>query len=349
MNLHDLVRRGDRMVQAPAGVEAIEPKLPGGTQRAVRIDAGATLRLRDAHEATCLRTFPAMPGWRVHMDGSHFTVWLESPGSPRRRLHAVEGACARHEVMLDWPVPVPPTFDLVLETELQPAMIAVGPLFNARTRLLPVLRGRGVEVGPGARPSVLPEPERTVSYVEKMPLDDWARTYAKHELDEASARQWNHYVVDSAHRLDRFEAGSLDFIFSSHVFEHLVQPLQVLRNWWSRLAPGGVIAGVVPDARYTFDLRQPLTTVAEFLAPPDDLEDAWTPSEAMYARWCRHTAPDTTPASLRARDYSIHVSYFSPDSFRTMLDLFGMDDPPAALYMDSVTNGKDFGFLIAKP
>jgi hypothetical protein len=50
------------------------------------------------------------------------------------------------------------------------------------------------------------------------------------------------------------------------VLEQLINPIQVIENWAQKLRPGGVIAGVVPDLRYTFDLRQPPSTVANWLS-----------------------------------------------------------------------------------
>lgn len=373
MNLYDLVRRGDRMVDMPSkGIEAIEPKLPGGTQRAIRMAPGSTLRLRAADEATCLRSFPSFPGWHSHAAaGSTLSVWAEGADGTRHLLYT-DRSTGRQEVRLDWPVPVPSQFDLCLAAEGE-CIVSIGPLFNAKAKLLPMLRGHGVEVGPGANPSVFADEGRSVRYVERMPMEQWAKTYAKRPLDAPAAGHWSHYVVDSAHRLAGFEDGSIDFVFSSHVLEHLVNPLQVLRNWWTKLAPGGVIAGVVPDARFTFDLRQPLTTRADLLAqvgPPSDdtagtslsgafgrlarrlsrkpVRDPFETTDAMYERWCRYTSPENTPASLRQREYSIHVNYFSPESFRLLLDMFAAEASPAGLFIESVANGKDFGFLVAK-
>jgi len=53
--------------------------------------------------------------------------------------------------------------------------------------------------------------------------------------------------------------------------------------------------------------------------------------------------------SLRDRGYSIHVNYYSAGSFRHLLQLFGENHPLDGIFMESATNGKDFGFLIAKP
>lgn len=334
------------MLAVDAGsVDAAMEKFPGGRQRVVHLRDGAELVMRDAHEATALHSFPASPGWTVSLkEESSLGIWLERDGF--RHLLYASGSSPVEEVRLTWPAPVPLKFDLRLVTAGD-VVISVGPVFNPRLRLLPLLAGRGVEVGPGANPAVLPEGNRDVSYVERMPMEQWAATYAKKELAAQVAGQWDRYVVDSAHRLDRFADRSLDFVFSSHVIEHLANPLGVFHNWWAKLRSGGIIAGVIPDARHTFDLRQPLTTTEELLA--QRAADAYEPTEAMYMRWCRYTSPENTPESLRKREYSIHVNYFSPITFRTLIDLFGFQHELAGMFIESTRNGKDFGFLVTKP
>lgn len=378
MNLYDLVLRRDRMVDAGPEVRARALKERSGTLRAVHLPDGVPLRLIGAHAATALRSLPSLPHWRVHADaGSRVEIWLESGArrhtlfnveperpiprpataprrwwAPIRRQGPAEPALAPTprvlEVTLAWPLPVPPTFDLHMAVYNGSADISVGPLLDARARLLPLLRGRGVEVGPGLNPAVHADDQRSVTYVEKLTPGQWAANYAKQALDPAAQTLWNNYVIDSAQRLDSFADGSLDFIFSSHVLEHLVDPLGVLERWWGKLAPGGVIAGVVPDARFSFDLRQPLTSLDGLL---DQRAAALqSPTAAMYEQWCRHTAIGSTPDSLRARDYAIHVSYFSPDVFAAMLQaVAGIVGTHAGVFIEAVCNGKDFGFAVVKP
>lgn len=390
MNLYDIVKRGDRMLDVQVGsMNACVLKLTGGTQRAVRLSPETCIRLRNAHEATCLQATPADPGWTMHAQGmGDVKVWLEANDqepvllantaphavpvndaapqaiqSPRswparlaRRLIGrtrVQAASLppvgrKAPLKLSWPVRMPVVYDLILESTDDDVAIAVGPLHDARRGVLSELRGNGIEVGPGANPAVFENETRTVRYVEKMPATEWARLYPKEALDPAITARWSHYIIASAETLDGIAPASQDFIYSSHVLEHLVNPLQVLQNWWQCLAPGGGIVGVVPDARYSFDLRQPLTTLDELQAQLR--EGAHERSDAMYQRWCRHTSPDADIASLRARDYAIHVNYFSPESFCVMLQAFArIVDAPGGAYIEQFQNGKDFAFAVFKP
>ena len=59
--------------------------------------------------------------------------------------------------------------------------------------------------------------------------------------------------------------GTLDYLCSSHVLEHLPDPLAALHEWHRVLRPGGWLYLVVPDQRYTFDHPRPTTTSAHLL------------------------------------------------------------------------------------
>ncbi len=79
-----------------------------------------------------------------------------------------------------------------------------------------LLRGEGLDVGCGDDP-VLPHVER---------------------FDKADG---------DANRLSAYVHKSYDFIFASHVLEHLSDPLAALRDWLGLLKPGGHLIVVVPD------------------------------------------------------------------------------------------------------
>jgi predicted SAM-dependent methyltransferase len=49
----------------------------------------------------------------------------------------------------------------------------------------------------------------------------------------------------------------MDFLVSVHSLEHFRHPLLVVPEWIRALRPGGRLAIVVPDYRYTFSCRDP--------------------------------------------------------------------------------------------
>jgi len=57
-----------------------------------------------------------------------------------------------------------------------------------------------------------------------------------------------------------FRSNSLDYVASSHVLEHVANPVAALLEWHRVLADGGLIYMVVPDRRRTFDHNRNLSS-----------------------------------------------------------------------------------------
>lgn len=354
MNLFDLVNRKDRSVQWIDGLgEARALKWPGGTQRGVEFQPGARLRIVGAHEFTSLRVRPQSPGWQwaVAQGRGTLIASIETAAGASAEIAALEARAGESPklVNVSWPTgrAFVGAFDLEIAAPSGGAL-AVGPQISMRASVLPLARGVGVEVGPGIAPSVLPAPGIEVTYVEACPLEEWPARYAKSGTPGAlpPAELAARYVVGSAVSLDAFADAELDFVFSNHVFEHLANPILVLKNWLRVLKPGGVIAGVTPDPRYTFDCRQPIMTLSEAL------KEAELPgheiTRAKYERWVRWTSPGSTPESLIQRDYSIHVNFFTPDTFADVVDHLKESGDIADATIIAAPNQKDFAFALWK-
>jgi len=122
------------------------------------------------------------------------------------------------------------------------------------------LRGDGIELGPLHEP--YPQlPDGRVTYVDKFDYEELCRTNPDVPV-EAIVRPT---ILADAHDLAPIKDGSISFIIASHVFEHLHNPLRALHTWRRSLVDGGVVLLVVPDARRTFDLGRPLTTLDHLL------------------------------------------------------------------------------------
>jgi len=91
------------------------------------------------------------------------------------------------------------------------------------------------------------------------------------------------YVGDASRLLDLVRGqgftGQVDWIVSCHNFEHLPDPIRFLRDCEALLAPGGVLAMIVPDKRACFDRFQPVATAAGMIeaaeAIPTPASEAW--------------------------------------------------------------------------
>ena len=357
MNLFDLINRKDASVETMSGtVSAERVSTPTGQQRAVLMTPGASLRICNAHELTSLALLPADLGWALFVEPGSVAVLdvrIELPGRNAVdvpfKLSNRSGSM--QQIRFDWPgeMTLADEFHLRLSASGgAPLRIVVGPLIEMRAKILPLARGKGIEVGPGLNPMVLPGPEVDVSYIEAMDSDEWLTHYAKTSgkpmpvPKEILAR----YVKASAVTLEGHAPDSLDFIFSNHVFEHLQNPIQVLTNWLSALKPGGLVLAVIPDPRYTFDARQPLTTLHDALR--EEAAGGYEIPFEKYERWCRYTEPRRTPASLIESNYSIHVNFFTPQGLQLLAELLKARGVIDHVYVTTATNHKDCAFLLRK-
>ena len=351
MNLYDIVKRRDRCLRVETGaVVAVHGKVPT-SYLGVSLAPGTRLLLRDAHEYAALRRFPRLPHWTVHVPaggGDHISIRLRSRDGREHGLFAASTAAGTEvPVILDWPawVGFVGGFDLLVENASEvPVIIATTWTFNPRLGLKPLIGGVGLEVGPGTNPFVTNDAGVQVSYIEAAPIDHWADNYGKSTDMEPFRKLWAQYRVDDAQILGSVPDGSVDFIFSSHVFEHLMNPIGVLENWRRKLKPGGYVLAVVPDLRFCFDLRQYPSGQSDWATEYRDRE--WQPSRAKYEAWCRYTTPETTPESLIERKYSIHCHYYTSETVLDLLDTVVGSGWYDGVFINAAPNNKDFGFAL---
>jgi SAM-dependent methyltransferase len=131
---------------------------------------------------------------------------------------------------------------------------------------------RGVEIGPYFAPMV-PKSEGWNILVldvfdgttlrERAPADPNVPANEICRIEEVD-------LVGSATRIGelvaaRGEAGQIDFILSSHNFEHLPNPIAFLRACSEVLRPGGILSMAIPDKRTSFDYFRPISTLGAML------------------------------------------------------------------------------------
>ncbi len=310
MNLHDIVKRKDKIMVVEAG--SVEPAQRSGAEGylGARVGPQTLVRFVDVRRYTALK-LGAPLGWRV-----------------------IEG---------DADIQVGPE-EIVVRSD-GGAVIRSGGPWKPRSWILPYAVGEGLEVGPGQNPQVKPSAKTRVRYLEDVGKDEWLARYhlqASPEIDTL----WENYVVGDAQTLDSVNETSLDFIYSSHVFEHLMNPLGVLSSWSTRLKREGSVLAVVPDCRYCFDLRQEPSTLDEI--EREFAESKWSPGRDKYEKWCAGTAVGTDPESLIRRHYPIHLHYYTPSVFGQLagkaveLGLF------THFAMWAEPNAKDFAIRLVK-
>ena len=99
-------------------------------------------------------------------------------------------------------------------------------------------------------------------------------------------------------------AGKIDYIISSHNFEHLPNPIRFLQGCDRALKPGGLLSMAVPDRRTCFDYFRPHTTLSAWLEAyfTGRQRPSFTQIFEQNALDCRYY-----------RDGAILLSFFLPD------------------------------------
>jgi len=179
------------------------------------------------------------------------------------------------------------------------------------------LSGEGLEIGPLHQPLPLPSAARA-RYVDRMAADRLREEYpelAGWDLTPVD-------VIDDGERLATVAAESQDFIVANHFLEHCENPIGTIRNHLSKLRPGGVLFYAVPDKRYTFDFRRPVTPLEHIVA--DHREGPERSRREHYDEWSslvvgeEGEAPEDADARARrleAEAYSIHMHVWTQSEF----------------------------------
>ncbi|UCG17325.1 MAG: methyltransferase domain-containing protein [Phycisphaerales bacterium] len=201
-----------------------------------------------------------------------------------------------------------------------------------------VIGGHGLEIG---------GPSRIFSRSGEIPLYDFAakidglnfstETVWASELGEDSPFSYRGKVlgrqyVREASRFPDIDSAAFDFVLSSHVVEHLANPLRGLREWGRVLRDEGVLILAVPHKDATFDHLRPLTKIEhiledfrndvgeddpthipEVLALHDFARDFWATDREEFARRCADNV----------RNRCVHHHVFDTDLAVRLVDQAG--------------------------
>jgi len=241
--------------------------------------------------------------------------------------------------------PVP--LDLIVrqaEGSINPAFIAVHYPLDRRP-LVNLCRGKGVELGPGPRPQIFPGEGVDVSYVEQTHPDDWGRLYGGSSEVNFDPALSDRYVVGNANDVPA-EARSLDFIFSSHVFEHLANPLGHLEHWSGLLKSGGKIVAVIPDYIGSKDFLMEPTSIAELES--EYASNNFDVTDAHYEAYGRARGDAKFGEELRRKSLSIHVHFYTHDNTAAICEWAVRNLGYSSFSIIHADNHKDFYLVLNK-
>jgi SAM-dependent methyltransferase len=190
------------------------------------------------------------------------------------------------------------------------------------------LAGHGLEIGALHLP--LQTPSRAhVRYVDRMSVEDLRAEYA--ELAEWDLTPVD--VIDNGELLATIPEASQDFIVANHFLEHCEDPIRTIETHLGKLKPGGVLFYAVPDKRFTFDHRRPLTPLDHMVA--DHEHGAERSRTEHYEEWTRLVVDGEAPAGaegaafeewaaqraleLEEDAYSIHMHVWTQAEFLKLI------------------------------
>ncbi len=142
-------------------------------------------------------------------------------------------------------------------------------------RMYDFAKGHGLEIGPLDRPMVRGD-DVDVSYVDVVSRDALQEHYAEgHGVNVDNIPEIDYWLIQPDGRTlsiaEATGAGApYDWIVASHVIEHVPDVIGWLTDLAEIAVDDGVLALIVPDQRYTFDVHRPLTTVGQMLQANQD-------------------------------------------------------------------------------
>ena len=368
MNLFELIRKKQKSVLVEAWDPDARSWKPHPAPESLLLSLPLPSGLRDATHEGVIRGLAVISGVRITVRGAarHFP----KHASGDSHFHAFHRTPEQAVVKLSWrskgqpehsrtialqprlatlPVPASPYPDASLVIEVPPqrgvkVFLGIHKALDRRVLYRECI-GRGVEIGPGPKPQILQDERTTVRYVEQATPEDWHRLYGGDSLVPVDPATWKLYVVGNANNIPP-DLTALDFIFSSHVIEHLANPLGHLAYWASRLKPGGVVAAIIPDREGCKDFVFDSSTVQELAEEyaSGDMEVKLR----HYARWSEHRLPGVPAEEILASGRSIHVHFYTPRSMQAILERFHSEIGFRKFQVISSENHKDFFVLLRK-
>ncbi|WP_428852424.1 class I SAM-dependent methyltransferase [Imbroritus primus] len=255
------------------------------------------------------------------------------------------------DVIIPWPLcadPLPPEVSLTLEFLLLQGQVADLMINKAldRTQLISLAKGVGIEIGPGPKPQILNGPGVSVRYLEEMSAAEWNTLYDESGKYNSGNADWSQYIVGPANEIP-VPDGSLDFIFSSHVFEHLANPIGHLEHWGRKLKSKGVILAVVPDIAGTKDFRHSPCLLDEMLTEYQN--EIWRPTLTHYQRWANTRGGWSARAeeAMLARR-SIHVHFYTRENMARLLAYATEQLKYSGYHICHTPNHRDFYWILIK-
>lgn len=349
MNLFYLVANKNKRFARSRNVAKFRVEQNGSTWRGVKIDqAGGSLFIEKITECRPFLNRPSLVGWHARAIGldTEVAVRFMSGGKTVGKRRFNLAGRGFEPLILPWPTE---PFEGELDLEIYcsgPAPVFIASHFDLdRDAMISRCKGRGVELGPGPNPHIRPSKTTEILYIEQKTPDEWVSLYGDHYKMNFDPALKPNYVVGEAHNIPA-EKASLDFIYSSHVFEHLVNPIGHLEIWSALLRPDGEVVMVVPDYIGSKDFLAEPTQMNELLAEYE--RGTFDPEFNHYQRYAAARSSPDKAGKLFDTKSSIHMHYYSNDNVRDLLDYAVKQGYFRRFTILHTPNAKDFHVILLK-
>jgi SAM-dependent methyltransferase len=127
------------------------------------------------------------------------------------------------------------------------------------------LVGKGIELGALNNPLTVDPKKADVEYADRLPKVDALRLFPELEDIADSIIEPSLLLDLDTDDLSQIKQADYDFVIANHVIEHVVNPIQFLKNISNSLKESGFLFLTVPDKDFTLDKRRQLTSNAHLL------------------------------------------------------------------------------------
>ena len=80
-------------------------------------------------------------------------------------------------------------------------------------------------------------------------------------------------IIADATDLSKINDDFYEFMLSSHVIEHVANPIRALNEWQRIIKTGGYLAIIAPNALYTYDRNRPITKIEHIIGDFNNLTE----------------------------------------------------------------------------
>jgi predicted SAM-dependent methyltransferase len=180
------------------------------------------------------------------------------------------------------------------------------------------LRGHGIEIGALHNPLTVGF-KAQVKYVDRFNNEGLKKHYPEQRHQDFVDVD----IVDDGEFLSRILDNSQNFVIANHFLEHCQNPLLTLKQMHRVLKNNGILYLALPDKRYTFDIKRPVTSLEHLLK--DFREGAEISEKDHYEEWVslvnevsNINQMQQAAEKLMAEKYSIHFHVWTQNEILEM-------------------------------